>query len=92
MPNPNFTFAFILATLTGALFHLMIGGGVRRLTLFLISGWIWFGLGHLLGLSLEITIAKVGDLYLFSAVIGSIFALAVAYIFTSDRSNRRVSR
>lgn len=92
MPNPNFTFAFIIATLIGAVFHLIIGGGARRLTFFLLASWIGFALGQVLGVSLNISVMRIGDLYLGTAAGGALFALLVAYVFTSDRTRGQTSR
>src|SRR5262249_27041139 len=42
MPSPSVTFGFILATLYGALFHLVLGGNARQLALYLLAGWLGF--------------------------------------------------
>jgi len=88
MPDPNFTFAAIIATLCGAIGHLVVGGGARRLTLFILAGWLGFGAGNLLGHSLEIRLFRVGDLNLFTALGGVLFALFLAHIFSSGRPQR----
>jgi uncharacterized membrane protein YeaQ/YmgE (transglycosylase-associated protein family) len=90
MLGPTFVFAFVVATLIGSLFHLIVGGNARRLALFLIAGWVGFVLGHLGGKSLGIAFYAVGELYIVPATIGSLFALIAAWIFTSER--RRSSR
>lgn len=92
MPEPIITFAFILATLLGALFHLIVGGDARRLAIFLFAGWAGFLLGHVLGISLGIDWLMIGELRMFSATIGALFTLFVAYIFTSTRSQGRTTR
>lgn len=90
MPAPTLTFAFILATLLGALFHLLMGGDARRLALFLLAGWIGFGLGHVIGAALGINLFNVGTLRLVSAVLGAIIALVAAALLTSSRKRKRV--
>jgi hypothetical protein len=90
MLGPTFVFAFVVATLMGASFHLLIGGNARRLALFLLAGWIGFALGHLGGKSLGITLFPIGELLVIPAVIGALFTLVMAFIFTSER--RRSSR
>lgn len=92
MPGPTVTLAFILATLFGAAFHLIFGGDARRLALFLLSGWLGFGLGHVLGVVFAINILNIGTLRLVSAALGAIVALAVAYVLTSNRPGRRTSQ
>jgi uncharacterized membrane protein YeaQ/YmgE (transglycosylase-associated protein family) len=90
VPAPTLTFAFILATVLGALFHLIMGGDARRLALFLLAGWIGFGLGHLIGAALGINLFNVGTLRLVSATLGAIIALVAAAFFTSSRKRKRV--
>jgi hypothetical protein len=95
LPGPTATFGFILATLFGAMFHLIVGGDARRLALFLLSGWVGFGLGHLLGVIFQVNILNIGTLRLLSAATGAIVALIAAHILTSNRaekSRRRASR
>jgi hypothetical protein len=90
MLGPTTVFAFVIATLIGALFHLIVGGNARRLALFLMAGWAGFLLGHMGGKSLGIERFTVGELNIIPAVMGSLFMLAAALIFTSER--RRSSR
>ena len=92
MPGPNTTLAFILATLFGATFHLIMGGDARRLALFLLAGWLGFSLGHLLGVVLDINILNIGILRVVSASFGALVALAAAHILTANRSGKRSSR
>jgi uncharacterized membrane protein YeaQ/YmgE (transglycosylase-associated protein family) len=92
MPSPSVTFGFIVATLLGACFHLLFGGDARRLALFLLAGWIGFGIGHFLGILFEIDLFNVGSLRMVSAVFGAVTALTVARMMTSNRTRRRSSR
>ena len=50
MTIPSLLFAFLIASLYGALYHLIRGGGLGRLLLFLIFGWAGFAIGHLVGI------------------------------------------
>jgi uncharacterized membrane protein YeaQ/YmgE (transglycosylase-associated protein family) len=92
LPGPTLTFGFILATLVGAAFHLIVGGDARRLALFLLSGWIGFTLGHLLGVALAIDSMSIGPLHVISAMLGALVALIVAQILTANQSGKRPSR
>ena len=92
MPGPTTTFGFVLATLFGAIFHLIVGGDFRRLALFLLAGWVGFGVGHLVGVSAHVDIFDIGTLRVFTASLGALVALLVAYFLTSDVARRRVSR
>jgi uncharacterized membrane protein YeaQ/YmgE (transglycosylase-associated protein family) len=92
LPGPNTTLAFILATLFGASFHLIMGGDARRLALFLLSGWVGFSLGHLLGVVFEINILNIGTLRIVSASLGAIVALVVSHVLTTNRASKKSSR
>lgn len=92
MPGPTITFGFILATLFGSAFHLLMGGDARRLAVFLLSGWIGFGLGHSLGVLLNINILNIGTLRIVAASFGAFVALLVAHILTSNQSRERFYR
>ena len=78
MPSPSITFGFILATLYGALFHLLMGGNARRLALFLLAGWLGFALGHIFGAIFAVNILSIGPLHTFSATLGAWLALLAA--------------
>lgn len=92
MPGPSLTFGFIIATLFGAVFHLIVGGDARRLAFFLLSGWVGFSLGHILGVAFEINILNIGSLRIFAASVGALIALSVAHFLTTPRVRKRSSR
>lgn len=92
MPGPTLMFAFIVATLYGALFHLLIGGDARRLALFLLAGWLGFAVGHILGVTLQIDILNIGALRVLAASFGALVALIAASALTARRPRRRLSR
>jgi hypothetical protein len=76
----------------GAAFHVIVGGDARRLALFLLAGWVGFAVGHLVGVSFHIDILNIGTLRVFTASLGAVVALMVAYFLTSNVARRRVSR
>lgn len=92
MLTPTTTFAFIVATMFGAAFHLVLGGDARRLALFLLAGWLGFGLGHLLGVLFQIDLFRIGTLRIIPAVLGATVALFVASMLTSSLARNRTSR
>jgi len=96
MPSPQFTFAFIVATLISSIFHLVVGGDARRLALLLMAGWVGFALGHFFSLTFGIAIYPIGDVRIVVASIGAVIALIVAYLFSTtnkpSRQRRRTSR
>lgn len=89
--SPIATLGFILATLFGAAFHLILGGDARRLALFLLCGWLGFALGHLIGTTLQINILNIGTLRVAAAAVGAIIAVLVAHFLTAKPRNKRSS-
>jgi hypothetical protein len=61
----------LLATIYGAAFHLIFGGPVKRIVLYLFAAWIGFFIGQFVGDFLNIEILKVGKIHLVSASIGA---------------------
>lgn len=92
MPSPSLTFGFITATLFGATFHLIFGGDARQFALYLLAGWVGFGLGDILGGVFGITIFDIGPLHIVAGAVGALVALAVAHFLTASRSRRRSTR
>ncbi len=89
MFGPTTVFGFILATLFGAGFHLLVGGDARRLALFLLAGWVGFGLGQLVGVMFSINLFNVGTLHIATAALGAIMALVASHLLTSDKNRSR---
>ena len=85
MLSPILTFSFIVATLLGALFHLIMGGDIRRLAAFLVASWVGFGVGHLLGVNLGINVLNIGSLRIVSALSGAIVVLLLTHFMTVSR-------
>ncbi len=46
MPFPSFLLGFVIASLYGAVFHLLRGGGPGRIFFYLLLAWIGFFSGH----------------------------------------------
>ena len=82
LPSPSVTFGFILATLYGAGFHLLLGGDARRLALFLLASWLGFTLGHIFGVLFAVDVLSIGPLHTFSATLGALLALIAARFLT----------
>lgn len=75
MPSPTLTFAFIVATLYGAIFHLIRGGDVRQLALFLLAGWVGFVLGQMVGVMVDFNLFNIGPIRIIPATVGAVAAL-----------------
>ena len=88
MPSPIFVFGFIVATLFGAGFHLVLGGDMRRLAIFLLVGWCGFLLGHLAGVFLEVNVMNIGTLQFLPASFGAFMSLFFAQALMSQTNSR----
>lgn len=78
MNLPGLIFGFLVATGAGLLFHLIRGGNLYRLTLYLTTAWIGFALGQALGDWFDWNYLRVGPLNLFSAGFATLLALLLA--------------
>lgn len=85
MPTPPVVLGFILATLYGALFHLLFGGNTRRMALYLLAGWLGFGLGQIFGTVAGVTLFRIGPINTFSATLGAWLALFVTRFLSGKR-------
>jgi hypothetical protein len=79
MTYPAILFGIILSTFYGSVFHLWRGGGIGRLVLFLVFGWIGFWVGHGVGSHFGFTFDLVGPLNLGMASLGSLVFLLFGY-------------
>lgn len=77
MTIPSLLFGLLIASLYGVLYHLIRGGGLGRLLLFLIFGWIGFALGHLAGVWRGWVFIPLGELNLGLSTLGSLFLLGL---------------
>lgn len=85
MTFPAITFGFILATLYGAVFHLLVGGDARRLALYLVTAWLAFAAGQVLGTVLALQVLKIGTLQLFTATMTTLLALIAMSLIARRR-------
>lgn len=92
LAGPTLTFAFVVATMIGALFHVVAGGDARRFALFLLAAWLGFALGHVLAVSLGIHVLAIGTLRMGGALIGALAALLLARYLTAIRKSGRNPR
>ena len=84
MPNPIFLFAFVIATIYGLGFHVVMGGDARRLVLFVVTGWLGFLLGQYIGGHIDIALLRIGVLHLLPASVGALALLVFAHLLTAE--------
>lgn len=87
MPSPPIVFGFLLATLYGALFHLIFGGSARQLALYLLASWLGFAVGQVFGAIFEVNALAIGVLNTFTATSGAWLALFITR-FLSGRETK----
>jgi hypothetical protein len=81
--SPSFTLGVLLATLYGAIAHLILGGNGRRLLFFIAASWIGFAIGQGAGRVLQIRILAIGPTSLLPATLGSLIALVAAVVLSA---------
>src|SRR5687767_15940554 len=89
MTLPALLFAFLLALLYGALYHLIRNGGFWRLILYFILSVIGFTLGHFFGLWRGWVFIPIGSLNLGMSSLGSLIILIFGDWLSRIRSEER---
>ncbi len=72
--SPAFTLGLMLATLYGALTHVIVGGDGRRLIGLILASWVGFAVGQALGQVMDIRVLTLGPIDLLTATTGSLIA------------------
>ena len=83
MTLPSLLLGLVIATMCGALFHLIRGGGIFRLGLDILLAWIGFWIGHFIDEYFGFHFLAVGPLNLGAAV-----AMSVVVLFLGDWLSR----
>ena len=83
MTIPSLLFGLIIASLYGALYHLIRDGGPWKLLLYILFSWVGFGLGHSLGGWLGIQFFSIGAFNLGFATLGSFLIIALGDWFST---------
>ena len=90
---PGIYFSLLIATGLGLLFHLIRGGNLGRLLLYLAAAWVAFMAGHFVAEWLDWHIMRVGPINLFAAILAAVIGLlAAALLVGPERSRRRTGR
>lgn len=88
MTLPSLLLALLIASLYGALYHLLRDGGFWRLLLYVGLSVLGFTLGHLLGLWRGWVFLPLGSLNLGMSSVGSLLLLLVGDWFTRIEEER----
>ena len=93
MTMPGIYFSLLVATGVGLLFHLIRGGSLGRLLLYLAAAWVTFMAGHFVAELLDWHFIRVGPINLFAALLAAVIGLlAAALLVGPERSRRRTGR
>ncbi len=76
---------FLVASAYAAVFHLIIGGPIRRLFIYLIAAWAGFAIGQFAGSLLNLDLFKLGTLNLLTASLGAWAALVLSWWLAGTR-------
>jgi len=80
-------FGALIATLFGAVFHLLRGGGLGHLLLYLFLAWLGFWAGHFIAAQFGWTFLSLGSIHLGLATIMALFLLLLgAWISPPERA------
>lgn len=85
MTLPSFLLGLLVSTLCGLLVHLIRSGGLDRLALYIVFGWIGFWGGHLLAAARGWTFLSIGPLNLGMALLSSFLLLGLVVAVTLVR-------
>lgn len=92
MTIPSLLLGLLLASASGFLFHLIRGGRIPRLLLYLITAWGAFFIGHFISEVLDWRFMRVGTLNLFPALLATFIGLLAASVLAGPESARRRNR
>lgn len=87
MTVPALLVAALIALLYGALYHILRGGGVGQLLLYLGLSGLGFGAGHLVSLWLRWDFLPIGQINLGISSIGSLIILVIGDWLSRVESN-----
>jgi hypothetical protein len=91
MTLPGALIGFVIASVIGLGYHLLRGGGLRRLLLYLIVAWIAFFAGHGIGGLMQWDALRLGSLNLLPAALTAVVCLILAEILAGPQSHARRS-
>lgn len=90
----GFFLGLTIAAACAFLFHILRGGSLKRLALYLVSAWIGFFSGHVLSELINWQLLRLGSINLFPALLGTILSLVLTAILVKPnyRSQKNASR
>ena len=89
MTTPGVYFGLLIATTCGLAFHIIRGGTLGRLVLYVLTAWVTFFVGQLVGEWLNWRLLRVGTLNLFPALLATFLGLGAAAILAGPERKRQ---
>ncbi|MCH8337447.1 MAG: hypothetical protein IH858_01195 [Chloroflexi bacterium] len=86
---PGIYLSLLISSGLGLLFHLIRGGSLGRLVLYLAAAWITFLAGHFVAEWLDWNFFRVGSINLFAAVLAAVIGLLAAALLAGPERSRR---
>ncbi len=78
MTLPGVVYGFLIASAVALVFHLIRGGSLSRLGMYLVSAWISFAIGQTVGGWIGLHLWRFGPLNLFAALVGTVLGVLTA--------------
>lgn len=92
MTVPGIYLGLLVSSGLSLVFHLLRGGAVSRLLLYLVAGWFSFFLGHFVGEWIDLRLWRVGPINMFPALLAALIGLFAASILAGPESKVRPPR
>jgi hypothetical protein len=93
MTLPGLLLAFLLATAGGLAFHLIRGGSIVRMAVYVVTAWVTFFAGHALAQVFGWTFGRLGSINLVAATAATVLSLlAVSVLARPEGKPRQQAR
>ncbi len=91
MSIPSFFFGLVIATICGLLFHLLRGGRLSRMLLYIATAWVSFFAGQLVSEWISWRVLRFGSLNLLPDLIATLIGLMTAHVLAGPESKSDTS-
>ncbi len=89
MTLPGVILGFLIASACGLMFHVVRGGSLPRLALYVVTAWVAFFAGQLVSAWLGWSLLRLGSLNLFPALLATLVGLIAASILVRPDARRQ---
>jgi hypothetical protein len=89
MSLPGLLLAFLLATAGGLAFHLIRGGSLVRMAVYVVTAWVTFFAGHSLAQAFGWTFGRLGSINLVAATVATLLSLLAVSVLARPEGKPR---